>query len=67
MLNHHCRYDYNLGKSVATVWGFYNSKTHLYYAPVNALKPGKQIDVSLTTSYTGMFPPKRCILDQFFN
>ena len=66
MLNHHCSYDYNLGKAVATVWGFYSSKKGLYYAPVNAKTPGKQIDVLLTTPYSGMFPPKKSILETFF-
>lgn len=66
MLNHHRTYDYNLGKAVATVWGFYSLKKELYYAPVNAKTPGKQIDVSLTTPYTGMFPPKKGILESFF-
>jgi len=66
MLNHHCKYDYNLGKAVATVWGFYSIKKQLYFAPVNSKTPGKQIDLSLTTPYTGMFPPKKCNLEKFF-
>jgi len=66
MLNHHRTYDYNLGKSVATVWGFYSHSKELYFAPVNAITPGKQIDVSLTTPYSGMFPPKKSILESYF-
>jgi len=66
MLHHQRKYDYNLGKPVATVWGFYSPSKGLYFAPVNAIQPGKQIDLSLTTPYTGMFPPKKCILETFF-
>jgi hypothetical protein len=54
MLKHHTDYDYNLGKPVSTVWGFYSSKKQLYYAPVNAKTVGKEVDVMKTTPYTSM-------------
>ena len=66
LLHHHRIYDYNLGKPVSTIWGFYNPKSQLYFAPVNSTTPGKQIDLSLTTPYTGMFPPKKSILEECF-
>lgn len=53
-LNHHAVYDYNLGKSVSTIWGFYNLKTKSYYAPVNKLKMGKEVNIQDTTPYTAM-------------
>ena len=53
-LRHHTIYDYNLGKSVRTLWGFFNSKTKTYYAPVNSKTIGKSVDVSNTTPYTAM-------------
>ena len=57
MLRHHRQYDYNLGKPVATVWGFYNKKTGAFHSPVNAKKVGKIIDIYKTTPYTGMPKP----------
>lgn len=53
-LRHNAVYDYNLGKSVRSVWGFYNSKTRTYYAPVNAKTVGKRVDLNDTTPYTAM-------------
>lgn len=53
-LRHQCCYDYNLGKSVRTIWGFYNSKTKTYHAPINAKTVGKCVDIKSTTPYTAM-------------
>lgn len=47
-------FDYNLGKSVRTIWGFYHSKTKTYSAPVNAKTVGKSVDIEDTTPYTAM-------------
>ena len=65
MLRCHRQFDYNLGASTATVWGFYNPKKRVYYAPVNAKTIGKQIDIEDTTPYTAM-PIKRTGLESFF-
>ena len=54
MLRHHTQYDYNLGKSVATVWGFYAPKKRVYYAPINATSIGKEVNIQNTTPYTAM-------------
>lgn len=62
-LRHHALYDYNLGKSVRTIWGFYNSKTKRYYAPVNSSTVGKEVNLIDTTPYTAM-PIKLTILEQ---
>jgi len=56
MLRCHRKFDYNLGASTATVWGFYKPRKRVYYAPINAKSIGKQIDIENTTAYTAMMP-----------
>jgi len=51
---HHYVYDFNLGKPVKTIWGFYNPKKKLYYAPINYDRVGEQVDIKNTTKYTAM-------------
>jgi hypothetical protein len=51
-------FDYNLGKSVCCIWGFYDSKKRQYLAPVNSKTPGKCVNITDTTSYTAMIPKK---------
>lgn len=53
-LRDHRSYDYNNGKSVKTIWGFYDSKKKVYYAPINSKTVGKEVDVRDTRSYTSM-------------
>lgn len=53
-LRHNCTYDYNLGKSVRTIWGFYNSKRKAYFSPINSKSVGKLVDINRTTPYTAM-------------
>ena len=65
-LRHHKRYDYNLGKPVKTIWGFYNNKKRQFCSPVNSKTVGAVIDISLTTPYTGMKPPKKNPLEDCF-
>jgi len=50
------RFDYNNGKPVACIWGFYNTKTGKFYSPLNPKKVGKEVDISKTTSYSAMVP-----------
>lgn len=50
------RFDYNLGDSVSCIWGFYNTKTRKYYAPINSKTIGKEIDIERTTPYSAMVP-----------
>jgi hypothetical protein len=65
-LNHHQVYDYNLGKPVSTIWGFYHSKRKEYYAPINSAKKGNLVDIQSTTPYTSMqvslTPLEKCFL-----
>jgi len=66
----HCdrKFDYNLGQPTTTVWGFFDTKTGKFYRPINYKEVGKEIlDLeSTTTPYSGMEPPKKSILEQFF-
>jgi hypothetical protein len=52
----HCnrQFDYNLGDSTKTVWGFYKPKKRTYYAPVNVKTIGKEVSIENTTPYTAM-------------
>jgi hypothetical protein len=47
-------FDYNLGKSVRSIWGFYHSKTKTYFSPVNSKTPGKAIRIEDTSPYSAM-------------
>lgn len=51
----HC-FDYNLGKPVKCIWGFYNTKTKEYYSPVNSKTIGKCVNIDDTTPFTAMIP-----------
>ncbi len=48
------KFDYNLGASVRCIWGFYNSKTKEYFAPVNSKTVGKCVKIEDTTPYSAM-------------
>lgn len=53
-IHYHRRFDYNLGKPVRCIWGFYNTKTKCYHAPINSSKCGDQVDIDRTTPYSAM-------------
>jgi hypothetical protein len=59
------QFDYNLGASTKTIWGFYSPKKRIYYAPVNAKTIGKEVSIDNTTAYSAM-QVKRTPLEQFF-
>ena len=65
MLRCHRQFDYNLGASTATVWGFYNPKKRIYYAPVNSKTIGKEVNINDTRNYTAM-PIKQTSLEACF-
>lgn len=48
------RFDYNNGKGVRCIWGFYNTKTKSYHAPINSSKCGNKVDIKDTTPYSAM-------------
>ena len=37
-----------------SVWGFYNTKSRTYSAPINFSKQGDTVDINKTRSYTAM-------------
>jgi hypothetical protein len=47
-------YDYNNGKSVKCIWGFFNSKTGKWHAPINSSTVGDVVDPVRTTPYSSM-------------
>lgn len=47
-------FDYNLGDSVSCIWGFYNTKTKRYHAPINSSKVGNIVNIEDTTPYSAM-------------
>lgn len=53
-LRHHKDYVYAEGKSVKTIWGFYNLKQQAYYAPINSKTIGEKVEIENTTNYTSM-------------
>ena len=65
-LHHDKIYDYNLGKPVKTIWGFYHTKKGQFYAPINSKTIGKVVDIMDTTPYTCM-KTKRTPLEAAFS
>jgi len=53
-IRHHRKFDYNNGETVSCIWGFYSLKKDEYYAPINATKVGKKVNISDTRNYTSM-------------
>ena len=49
-----------------SVWGFYNTKTGKYSAPVNFSKQGDTVDINRTTPYSAMQlnlnPLEQCLM-----
>ena len=45
---------YNDGNDVRCIWGFYNTKTRTYYAPINSTKQGDLVNFNDTTPYSAM-------------
>ena len=48
----HRNFDYNLGKSTRTIWGFYDYKKCQFFSPVNSSTVGKVVDFKTTRNYT---------------
>jgi hypothetical protein len=49
-------FDYNLGKSVRSIWGFYDTKKRVYSAPINSSTVGNVVSLEDTTPYSAMIP-----------
>ena len=52
-LRDHRSYSYT-NDGVRTIWGFYNTKTGTYSAPINFSKCGNSVDIKNTRPYTAM-------------
>jgi hypothetical protein len=53
-IRNHSKFDYNGGAPVKSIWGFYNTKTRSYYAPINSSKQGDEVRIEDTTPYSAM-------------
>lgn len=62
---HKRKFDYNNGKPVRCVWGFFNYKKCKYFFPVNSNTLGKEVEFENTTPFTAM-QIKKSPLDVFF-
>ena len=51
---HQRGFIYNDHRECYCIWGFYDTKTGLYYAPINSSKQGSQVDIKSTTPYSAM-------------
>jgi len=47
-------YNYTTRSPINTIWGFYNTKTRQYHAPINSKKIGKVVGIDKTSAYTAM-------------
>ena len=45
---------YNDGADVRCIWGFYNTKTGNYHAPINSKKMGDVVKLEHTSPYSAM-------------
>ena len=50
----HRQFIYNNGSPTRTIWGFYNTKTKQYHAPINSQQIGEVVQLSDTSPYTSM-------------
>ena len=50
----HRRFIYNDGDITRSIWGFYNTKTKCYHAPINSSKVGSVVELKDTTPYSAM-------------
>ena len=64
IVNHH-KFSYNNGGTARSIWGFYNSKTKNYYAPINSKTVGSVVNIEDTTPYSAM-TLKRSPLERAF-
>jgi len=50
----HSQFAYCPGRTPRSIWGFYNTKTKEYFAPINSKTVGKRVSIEDTTPYTAM-------------
>lgn len=49
----HGQFSYT-NKTPKSIWGFYNTKTKCYYAPINAKQVGDKVEIEDTSPYSAM-------------
>ena len=47
-------FDYCGRSGIKSIWGFFNSKTQQFYAPINSKTMGKLVDFKNTSPYSSM-------------
>ena len=47
-------FAYNGNTESHCIWGFYNTKTKQYHAPINSTKQGDKVDIGNTSPYSAM-------------
>ena len=50
----HRQFVYNGGAPTRTIWGFYNTKTKRFFAPINSKTVGDVVQLTNTSPYTSM-------------
>jgi hypothetical protein len=64
----HSHFNYCGKSDVLSIWGFWNSKTKEYHAPINSKTVGECVNITDTTPYSAMIPNltplERCIFQR---
>ena len=47
-------FTYNGNAESHCIWGYYNTKTNTYHAPINSKQVGEVVDINSTTPYSAM-------------
>ena len=53
ILNHR-QFSYSGNRTTRSIWGFYNSKTKCFHAPINSKTVGDKVSINNTTPYSAM-------------
>jgi len=48
------KFDYNNGKFVKSIWGFYDYKKCKFFSPINCSTVGKEVNIDDTRNWTSM-------------
>ena len=64
-IHNHRQFSYNGGGITRSIWGFYNTKTKEYFAPVNSKTVGKSVKIENTTPYSAMQFKRTSLEDAF--
>lgn len=64
-IHNHSQFSYKTESPISSIWGFFNTKTKKFYAPVNHKTMGKEVDIKQTSPYSAMIP-KKTVLESCF-